>query len=287
LWAWIKLLVVPAVIAGGGIWFNRQQRERELEIARQQRKQEIDIAERRTQDEALQAYLDQMSQLETDKDQLGDNLSAVARARTLSVLPRLGDGRRKGTVVLFLYESRLITTREGPIIDLRGADLTNLNLYLVGETGFDVNRGVTMAALREIDLSRTRLAGARLWNVDLNGANLRGALLWEADLTLCTLIGANLCEASLRSSKLLSAKLSGADLSEAELNEAELSGANLSGANLSEADLSGANLSETDLSGANLSNAYGWTKDQLRAARSCEGATMPDGQKYEDWRKDR
>jgi hypothetical protein len=50
LWDWIKLLVVPAVIAGGGVWFNRQQREWELEIA-----------ERRTQDEALQAYLDQMS----------------------------------------------------------------------------------------------------------------------------------------------------------------------------------------------------------------------------------
>ena len=34
LWDWIKLLIVPAVIAGGGLWFNRQQRERELEIAR-------------------------------------------------------------------------------------------------------------------------------------------------------------------------------------------------------------------------------------------------------------
>jgi len=26
--------------------------------------------------------------------------------------------------------------------------------------------------------------------------------------------------------------------------------------------------------------------DQLRAARSLEGATMPNGQKYEDWIKD-
>ena len=29
LWDWIKLLVVPAVIAGGGLWFNTQQRARE------------------------------------------------------------------------------------------------------------------------------------------------------------------------------------------------------------------------------------------------------------------
>jgi hypothetical protein len=33
LWDWIKLLIVPAVIAGGGLWFNAQQRERERQIA--------------------------------------------------------------------------------------------------------------------------------------------------------------------------------------------------------------------------------------------------------------
>lgn len=49
-WDWLELLVVPAVVAGGGIWFNRQQRERELEIA-----------QRRAQDKALQAYLDGMA----------------------------------------------------------------------------------------------------------------------------------------------------------------------------------------------------------------------------------
>jgi hypothetical protein len=37
LWDWIKLLMVPAVIAGSGLWFNQQQRERELQIAREHR----------------------------------------------------------------------------------------------------------------------------------------------------------------------------------------------------------------------------------------------------------
>jgi hypothetical protein len=74
LWEWLKLLIVPAVIAAGGLWFNRQLRDREMEIA-----------EQRAQDEVLQAYLDEMSQLLTDKDrplhkaQPGDNLSSVAR----------------------------------------------------------------------------------------------------------------------------------------------------------------------------------------------------------------
>jgi len=57
LWDWLKLLIVPAVIAIGGLWFNHQQQERGLEVENQ-----------RAQDEALQAYLDQMSQLLLDTD---------------------------------------------------------------------------------------------------------------------------------------------------------------------------------------------------------------------------
>jgi hypothetical protein len=120
LWDWLKLLVVPAVIAGGGLWFNQQQRERELEIA-----------ERRSQDEALQAYLDQMSDMlipKTGQPSLytarpGDGLSSVARARTLAVLPRL-DEDRKGRVVHFLYESGLII-EDRVIVDLRGANISD------------------------------------------------------------------------------------------------------------------------------------------------------------------
>jgi hypothetical protein len=97
LWEWVKLLIIPAVIAAGGLWFNRQQRGREMEIAGQ-----------RAEDEALEAYLDQMLQLLTDKDrplheaQLGDSLSTVARARTLTVLSRLDGGDRKRSVLQFL-----------------------------------------------------------------------------------------------------------------------------------------------------------------------------------------
>jgi uncharacterized protein YjbI with pentapeptide repeats len=134
LWDWIKLHIVPAVIAGGGLWFNRQQHERELAIASEQRKREVAIAERRTQDEALQAYLDQMSNMlipKTDQPSLykartGDSLSSVARARTLTVLPRL-EGDRKARVVQFLYESGLIA-KNRPIVAMSGADLSGADL---------------------------------------------------------------------------------------------------------------------------------------------------------------
>src|SRR5215203_5248310 len=95
LWDWLKLLIVPAVLAGGGIWFNAQQREREQETAKN-----------RAQDETPQAYLDGMAELLTDRDrplhraQVGDSLSSVARARTLTVLSRL-NGEHKARVVQF------------------------------------------------------------------------------------------------------------------------------------------------------------------------------------------
>ena len=52
------------------------------------------------------------------------------------------------------------------------------------------------------------------------------------------------------------------------------------------ADLSGADLNTADLKGATLGNAKGVTNQELeQKAKSLEGATMPNGQKYEDWLK--
>jgi hypothetical protein len=194
LWDWIKLLVVPVVIAGGGIWFNRQQRERELKIAREQREQEVEIAERRTQDEALQAYLDQMSDMlipKTDQPSLykarpGDSLSHVARALTLTVLPRL-DKDRKARVVQFLYESGLIDVNR-PIVAMKGADLSGTDLR-------DAYLGD--ANLRDAHLSDAFLRGANLSDANLFRADLREAILFRADLREAILFRADLEDADL------------------------------------------------------------------------------------------
>ena len=52
-------------------------------------------------------------------------------------------------------------------------------------------------------------------------------------------------------------------------------------------DLTGVELREANLSGAILSKAVGLTDEQIAATESLEGATMPNGQKYEDWFKDK
>ncbi len=87
----------------------------------------------------------------------------------------------------------------------------------------------------------------------------------------------------------MDAKLSGADLYDTDLGGADLSGADLSDAEgrfESGARMIRTRLSGADLGGADLTNAR-VTEEQLREAESLEGATMPDGQRYEDWLKDK
>ena len=163
LWDWLQLLIIPAVLAGVGLWFNRQQREQELQTA-----------DRRAQDEALQAYLDQMSDMliPSSKDlpslykaRPGDSLSSVARARTLTVLPRL-DGGRKARVVQFLYESGLIykeqtLLNEADLIERRHSIVSLLQATLSGATLSFAN--LRRADLRGADLSGADLSGAKGW----------------------------------------------------------------------------------------------------------------------------
>jgi uncharacterized protein YjbI with pentapeptide repeats len=247
LWDWLQLFIVPLALAAIGLWFSAQQDSHQQKIEEKRAKSDRHIEEQRAQDAALQAYLDQMSQLMLEGDLLDSKqdseVRTLARARTLTVLTRL-DSRRKGSVVQFLHEASLIK-KEGPVVSL----------------------------------SAVRLRGADLSHLDLLEANLSDAHLNYADLTG----GAHLSGADLSDVHLSDAHLNDADIGDgtilfnADLSGANLSGANLSGANLRETYLVETNLSDTDLSGANLRDARGVTDKQLLQAKTLEGATMPDG----------
>jgi Pentapeptide repeats (8 copies) len=84
--------------------------------------------------------------------------------------------------------------------------------------------------------------------------------------------------ADLSGSRLVSRKI---------LSNTDLDRADLIGANLANAELINTELPRADLSGADLSGAKGVRCEQTRGAESLDGATMPNGQKYEDWLKDR
>jgi uncharacterized protein YjbI with pentapeptide repeats len=274
-WDYLELLIVPAALAFGVYWLNRTQEARQQEADRfqqqlqrehnqMQQNRGLEVVTQQQQDAALRAYLDQMSQLmlqegltyqEPGSEGVGENRLALARARTLTVLPTL-NANRKRSVLQFLYEAGLID-KEHPIVDLTGAELRGIDLE--------------GANLSYADLSDAYLSDAVLREAVLEGADLRGA-----DLINANLINANLSKANLTST----------DLSEAYLNVAYLNVANLGEANLSEAKLINTNLNNAHLSKANLSGAKSITNEELeQQAAYLEGATMPNGQKYEDWLK--
>ena len=72
------------------------------------------------------------------------------------------------------------------------------------------------------------------------------------------------------------------NLSDANLSLANLSDADLSSADLRRSCVVEANLNKANLIGAYLIGAIGLTDEQMTSAWSLEGATMPNGQKYEE-----
>jgi uncharacterized protein YjbI with pentapeptide repeats len=275
-WDWLQLLIVPIMLSLITVAFTWQQnaRQQHIEDKRTQQAQEIedrraqaerDLQEQRAQQATLQAYLDQMGTLLLDRGLRNasedSDVRRLARARTLVVLDALASDRQD-RVFRFLEETELIQAAppdRPPIVSLKYANLRDLEL-----TGKQL--------LRNTDLTQAWLSGADLTEAHLEGTDLSGAHLGEADLT-----GAYLMDAKLSGAYLYDTDLGGADLSGADLSDAE--GRFESGARMIRTRLDGADLSGADLTKARV------TEEQLREAESLESATMPNGQKYEDWLK--
>ena len=256
LWDWMQLLFIPVVLAIAGFWFNHRERkaaelraENERKAADKQADVEREIALDNQREAALQAYINEMSELllhaNLRKSKPEDEECNIARVRKLTVLLRL-DGKRKSSILQFLYESGLIDKTKTIIVlkdaDLSEADLNGAEMY---------NADLSQTNLSVANLEFARLSKAKLTGTNLQGANLFFAWLTEADMRYNNLITANLSRATLK----------GVDLTEA----------NLSHANFKAADLNGAILDGANLSKANI------TTEQLNQAKSLKGATMPDG----------
>lgn len=229
----------------------------QVDLKRGEREQEIAADNQRYS--VLSDYFDDMTELQLDKG-LIENLSSqpimtlsegkqarqIARAKTLTSLRQLnGDGERKGQLLKFLYEAKLIgnqcqnnpETLEvlnclEPILDLDGARLEEVKLE-------------PPIPLKGIDLDKALLAGANLQGIDLTKAEMQGAILK----------GANLTGALLAESKMAKTDLEGAILTGAFLWSADLANAKLINANLQEADLRDTDLTEASLQGANFKGA--------------------------------
>ncbi|MCA1677842.1 MAG: pentapeptide repeat-containing protein, partial [Actinobacteria bacterium] len=210
----LQLLIVPAVLAAGAIGINASQTHRDAQREDKRRAQQDRIAANGRRDDALRAYLQQMSGLIADHrlakvgQREGNSLAGLAQSLTLTVLRQL-DGPRKGQVVQFLVDSKLIVKNETTdfVIDLYGANLHGAKLggailtdaYFNGADFTDAD--LHEAVLNNVDFSQSNLQGtnfsrsfyvevddqynsapqvANFSNTCLTGARFTGARLWDS-----------------------------------------------------------------------------------------------------------
>jgi hypothetical protein len=156
----VGALLIPIVIAVGTWVITLQQGN----IEDRRAKAERELAEQRAQDDAVQAYLDQMNNLLLEHNlrhsEEDSRVRTLAQARTLTVLGRL-DPSDKTAVMQFLVEADLL---QRPL--------------LCGEEGCGIDPYDPI--IRPI---------IRLSNAELREADLREAGLIEADLSQAVLRG--------------------------------------------------------------------------------------------------
>lgn len=225
LWDWMNLLIVPFVLAIGGILYSRVEKQIE------QNRNDENI-----QETVLSTYLERISSLLLENN-LGDEdihtpARDVALGWTMMVMPRL-NGRRKGVALQFLYGSNLLN-KENPILTLGDVNLDGISLNAWLE-GIYLNG----ASMKNADLEGCYLWGSDLSATYLEGANLEKANLGEINLENAFLEGANLktfsISGNLKGVRLKNADLRGTDLSCVDLSEADLEGAKVTQEQLSQA----------------------------------------------------
>jgi hypothetical protein len=205
-WQWLELLsalAIPVVLAVAGYWFTMQQdaRQQAIEDQRAQQAQKIEnqraeaertIQQQNAQDEALQSYLDQMSNLLLEKDlrasEEDSEVRTLARARTLTVLERL-DPSRKTAVMRFLVEAELVqrVLERDPTISLSGADLSGADLSKANLSKADLSLivgGNLKADLRFADLSGA--VGVTKKELKQQAKSLRGTTMPDGTILYAT-----------------------------------------------------------------------------------------------------
>ncbi|MEJ7786459.1 MAG: pentapeptide repeat-containing protein [Solirubrobacteraceae bacterium] len=233
LWDWLQLLIVPLVLAAGAYGINSAQTSRDRTREDERAVQQDRIAAEGRREEALRAYLQQMSGLIADHDLQSDkdsSLSALASTLTLTVLRQL-DGERKGVVVQFVVDAGLMSNASG--------------------------KGKSVLDLYRANMRGAKLAGAFLDNVefggvDLRGADLHGAIIDGTDFSDSNLRGVDLSDAGpsdtgkpvFDSTCLTGARFSGANLEGASFKLAEGRDVGFSEAFLDDADFTDARLTE-------------------------------------------
>jgi hypothetical protein len=211
-WDWLQLLIVPLMLAFGGLYVNYAFETRDKQIAEEGKKQELLkdyfskmqtlIVETKKSKDSQPKIVETKKSVETTKSKdsqpnpdgapLLPEFIPIAQALTLAVLDEL-DGPRKGKVITYLAESKLITAnikdqKSKPVIDLRKANLKEIVLEDVSLDGLSITGAdMTEAKLTEVILTNSNLVSSKFINatldtVDFSGSKLGNSNFYDADL---------------------------------------------------------------------------------------------------------
>jgi hypothetical protein len=220
IWDLVQLLIVPLMLAVVAYMFNSTQAQRERELA-----------ERRNQEEVLETFIHNMSELILEHDLMhaGQKSPTGILARTMirTSVYRVSPAK-KSAMVRFLKEAGLIDGPES-VVSVAGCDFREARLGKMNLASTNLaNANLMNAVLRETSGSMANFTEANLSSADLEGADLRDSKFVRANLA-----GANLRGANLEGGKLVKADLRDANLMSANLR-GDLTGARLEGARFNE-----------------------------------------------------
>jgi len=222
LWDWLDLLLIPIALAIFAYFSSKEIKKIELMVSIE-----------RTRDISLQSYIekvtDYLSQgslkiMDTSKNEINneveDNLThndaqqqakAIEIRRLVTLLTKttlkMLDGERKGLVIQFLYDAKLITIsniENKPIISLKGADLSTIDFSSeLVRISNKLKKDFQHEEFHDIDLSETNLSRANFYGVHFHNSNFNFA----------NCVNANFQNAFIKSSSFLNAILDKADFS--------------------------------------------------------------------------
>ena len=229
LWNWLELLIVPLALAGIGLSVNARDNRQQRQRADADQALAATLAARTRSTPISHRCPSCCAETGSSGRPPGSEVAVLARTLTLTALRRL-DGARKGEVVRFLAEARLVRSPR-PIIDLRDADLTHV-------------------ALRDARLDNVSAANADIRAADFSGAQLEDASFAGADLRRARFVASD-----LRRSDFSRGDLRGADFPDAWIFSVSFAKSCLTGTNFRGATL-GADASR-NIIGGELTNFAG------------------------------
>ncbi|MCA2641355.1 MULTISPECIES: pentapeptide repeat-containing protein [unclassified Microcystis] len=203
-WDWLQLLIVPLILAFGAVYLNsvsetiaKDGEQQELLKDYFSKMQTLIVETKKSKDsqpkivetkKSVETTKSKDSQPNPDGAPLLPEFIPIAEALTFAVLDQL-DGKRKGKVITYLADSKLITANikdkdPKPVIDLKNANLKKIKIDNLDMNGQLIDKDTIQGVIiRGADMTNANLEKVYLTYSDLTGSDLSNATLTTVDLT--------------------------------------------------------------------------------------------------------